>query len=106
MAKKVINQLRDMKTNEVKRITAMKNTLTQARQKLKSEGMEFGFTVIKESEVTVEVTKKDLERNERAVFPVTTLESLEVTRDRIQKETNRRFSVKKVVIVERKKDKV
>jgi hypothetical protein len=46
----------------------------------------------------------DLEIGKRAEFPITSLASIEVTRDRIQRETNRRFSVKKVVIVERKKD--
>jgi hypothetical protein len=54
----------------------------------------------------IKPTLMDLEISKRAEFPIASLASIEVTRDRIQKETNRRFSVKKVVIVERKKDKV
>jgi hypothetical protein len=58
MKKKIPYQLREMEVGETKQIKAMKNTLIQARQKLKKEGLEFSFEVIKESEVVVNVKRK------------------------------------------------
>ena len=58
MAKKVIDQLRSLEIGEKKQIKAMKNTLIKARQKLKSEGLEYSFKVVKEAEVIIEVVRK------------------------------------------------